>query len=118
MPCSGWRPPQLACPSATERLAGDGAGSLAAVGFVAPHRLNGVRLAREGDVLQARPGALVAVFAGGRVVPTILEASQVARIGNRLGVLVAGDDAVAIQVAMAKRVVLLVDRIRAAARAL
>src|SRR5712691_2597338 len=101
-----------------EVLTRDGAGALAAVGFVAPHRLNGVRLARQGNVLQAGPGALIAVFAGGGVVPAVLEAGQVARVGDRLGVLVAGDDAVAVQVAVPKRVVGLVDRIPAAAGAL
>src|SRR5712692_3780543 len=52
-------------------LTGNGASSLAAVGFVAPHRLNGVRLTRQGDVLETGPGALIAVFAGCGVVPAV-----------------------------------------------
>src|ERR1700674_3146727 len=70
------------------------------------------------NVLAALPGALVAVLAGLNVIPAVLRTHLVVRIGNRLSVLVARDDAVAVEIPVAEGVVLRVDRIGAASRAL
>src|SRR6185436_2173808 len=74
-------------------LATDRAGALSAIGFVAPHCLHGIRLTRERDVL---------------------EAIQIAGIGDRLNIFVPGDDAVTIQIAMPKGIVILVHPVTAA----
>jgi len=55
-----------------------------------------------GDVGQIGPGALVAVLTPLDVVPAVLIAREVVRIGNRLGILVADDDAVSVEDAVPK----------------
>src|ERR1700674_450949 len=59
----------------------------------------------QGDVLQSGPCALVTVLARLDVVPTVLGSHLVVRVGDRLRVFVAGDDAVTVEIAVAERVV-------------
>src|SRR5581483_10423415 len=94
-------PPRQLCPrqgrGQNVRSARDRAAVLAGVErLVAPHRLHGEQVLAELDVLRLDPGALVAVLAPGGVVPAVLVGEEVVRIGHGLGVLVAGDDAVAV----------------------
>src|SRR5947209_950928 len=93
-------PPERACPLST-----DGAGALAAVGLIAPERLHREGGFAEGDILQSDPGALVAVLAGRDIVPAVLCPHLVAGVGHRLGVFVAGHDAVAVEVAVPEGIV-------------
>src|ERR1051326_1469612 len=85
--------------------------------LVAPRGLYGELVAGERDVLQLEPRALVAVLARLRVVPPVLDAEEVVRVGDRLGVLVAGDDRPAVEDAVAERVARAVHTVHPAALA-
>ena len=62
------------------------------------------------------PGALVGVLAALGVVPAVLDREEVVRVGDRLGVLVADDDALAVEDAVAERVARRVDVVHARSR--
>src|SRR5204862_2792101 len=84
-------------------LTRDRAAVLAGVeGLVAPGWLDGELVSAQRDVLGVVPGALVRVLARRRVVPAVLDGEEVVRIGHRLRVLVADDDAVAVEDAVAE----------------
>src|ERR1700737_5068502 len=72
----------------------------------------------ERDVRQAGPGALIAVFAARGVVPAVLHAIVIVRVGDGLLDFVHRDDAVAVVVAVPIGVVGLVDEVLSAAGAL
>src|SRR6059036_1210218 len=82
----------------------DAAAAAAIEVLVAPHRLHGVDMRAERDVLRVHPRALVAVFAPLRVVPAVLDRGEVVGIGDGLGVLVAGDDGPAVEDAVAESI--------------
>src|SRR2546421_104936 len=89
----------------TVSLARDGAAVLAGVeGLVAPGRLDRELVPGKRDVLRVVPGALVRVFAGRVVVPAVLNREEVVRVRDRLGVLVADHDAVAVENAVSEGV--------------
>src|SRR4029077_8753713 len=105
-------------PPAVVPLARDCAAVLAGVvGLVAPRGLDRELVAGEGDVLGLDPGALVGVLAALGVVPAILDGGEVVRIRDRFGVLVADDDAPAVEDAVAEGVAGRVDVVESAALA-
>lgn len=67
----------------------------------------------ERDVLRLDQGALVGVLAAGGVVPAVLVRGEVVWVGDRLGVLVTNDDAVAVEDPVAERVARRVDKVLA-----
>src|SRR6202035_533059 len=82
---------------------------------VAPQRLHGeLGVIAHGDVGQIGPGALVTVLAPLDVVPSVLNAREVIGIGNRLGILVADDNAVSVEDSVAEAVADYVDGIHSA----
>src|SRR3954447_9702260 len=89
--------------------AGYRAATGAVVGLVAPHRLDGPVLRAYPQVLLMEVGALVAVLAGLVVVPAVLDHRLVVGVGYSLFELVASGEGVAVKVAVAERIVLLVD---------
>src|SRR4030081_3805866 len=97
---------------------GKHAAARSAVGFVAPERLEGEVLGAERHVLQPGPCALIAVLAGRRVVPAVLHAVVIVRVGDRLLYLMHRDDAVAVEITVAVGVIGRVDIVLAAAGAL
>src|SRR5579859_6319621 len=92
----------------------DDAAACAAVESVAPQRLHRVVVRAEGDVLRGAlarrdPGALVRVLLAAAVQP----AAVGERVGGRLGVLMAGDDGISVEVTVAEGVVGAVDEVHA-----
>src|SRR5205814_1936277 len=96
----------------------DGAAVLAGVErFVAPRRLDRELVPAQLDVLHLDPRALVGVLAGLIVVPAVLDGEEVVRIGHCLGVLVADDDAPAVEDPVPEGVAVRVDDVHAASLA-
>src|SRR6266851_6720649 len=84
--------------------------------LVAPQRLHRERsVIIHGNIRETRPRAFVAVFASLRVVPTVLNGGKIVRVGDRFGVLVSGDNAVAVEDTVAKAIAGYVHGIHSAA---
>src|SRR5690348_17013130 len=100
-----------------EELAPDDAAVAGRVeGLVAPERLHRERVRSERDVLRVQPRTLVAVLTARCVVPAVLVAQEVVRVGDGLSVLVTGDDRVAVEDAVAERIAGRVDVVHPATR--
>src|SRR4051812_29543507 len=104
----------MACAWSSPLPALDAAVAGCVEGLVAPHGLHGELVTAECDVRRVRrPGAFVAVLTPLRVEPPVLPRRDVVRVGDRLRVLVTGNDRPAVEDPVSERVRGGVDEVHA-----